>query len=108
KNRVDDLDKILRVSRARVAQLLLLHDGHRHFRQIIHHHIIERRLARRHLHLLDRRSRQIAPKALPRRYPYFFFHCGEENTITPKLVRAEPRAISSHSKTRFFREASAT
>src|ERR1051326_1161913 len=40
---IDHIDKIARVAHAWVTQLLFLHNGHRHFGEIVHHHVIERR-----------------------------------------------------------------
>ncbi len=56
-----DLDEVARVAHLGVAQLLLLHDGHRHLGEIVHDEHVDGAVAR----LVDGRALQVAPEALP-------------------------------------------
>src|SRR3954471_10247600 len=65
-NALHERNEISGVSRVGVARLLLLHDGHRHFSEIIHHQIVDRDAA----DLPHRRLQPVAPEPLSRSDPH--------------------------------------
>ena len=67
---IDNRDKILCIAKSGIFQLLLLHDGHGHFGQVIKHHIIDRSFA----DLIDRCRLKITPKSLTGCDANFFSH----------------------------------
>src|SRR2546425_1267861 len=58
-------DEVGGVAQRWVARFLLLHDGHRHLGEVVHHQVIDRAAG----HLAVRRFEPVAPKALPGRDP---------------------------------------
>jgi hypothetical protein len=58
--------EVTRVPGARIARLLLLHDGHRHFGEVVHHQVVDGSTA----HLPHGSLQPIAPEPLARGNPH--------------------------------------
>ena len=69
-------NEVFRVTRIRIAGLLLLHDRHRHFREIVEHEVIDWST----FNLTHGSVRKISPEALSGCYAYFCFIWGLECT----------------------------
>ena len=61
-NPLHERHEVPRVAGGRIARLLLLHDGHRDFGEVVHHQVVDGSAA----HLADRRLEPVAPEPLPR------------------------------------------
>src|SRR2546426_212575 len=69
-NRFHQRDEVLRVSQLRILHFLLLHDGHRDFSQVVHHHVVDGAF----VDLIDGSIGQITPKTLTARDSDLFLH----------------------------------
>ena len=71
---INYIDEVSCVTGLRVFQFLLLHDGHGHLSEVVHHHVVYRRFGRGAANLVDRRRGQIAPETLAGSNTDSFFH----------------------------------
>ena len=89
-------NEILRVTGIRIARLLLLHDRHRDFREIVEHQIVDWST----FNLAHGRVRKISPKALSGCNANFLFHLEFGNDATKR--HKKHKGLSSALLTRDF------